>query len=96
MAAPILWAPGILSSFLQEDLHAHEIRRFSRDWKNGSVRKPFKEVFSLEESLESLKSLENGRTLLCFPESGGSLESLEWTFLKRPLFQKTPLSEPAK
>ena len=43
-----------------------------------------KGVFSLEESLlESLKSLdsleplENGRILLCFPESGGSLESLE-------------------
>ena len=43
-----------------------------------------KGVFSLEESLESLKSLkksleslENGRILLCFPESGGSLETLE-------------------
>ena len=38
-----------------------------------------KGVFSLEESLESLdslKSLENGRILLCFPQSGGSLESL--------------------
>ena len=40
-------------------------------------------VFSLEESLESLKflncleSLEKGRTLLCFQESGGSLECLE-------------------
>ena len=36
--------------------------------------------FSLEESLESLKSLEhleNGQILLCFPQSGGSLESLE-------------------
>ena len=73
-----------------------------------------KGVFSLEESLESLKSpdslesLENGRILLCFPQSGGSLKSLEslnsleslekfkWTFLKRPLFQKTPFSEPEK
>ena len=37
-----------------------------------------KRVFSLEESLEflkslnSLESLENGPILLCFPESGGS------------------------
>ena len=71
-----------------------------------------KGVFSREESLESLKtlnsleSLENGRILLCFPQSGSSLESLEslsslespeklkGTFLKRPLFQKTPFSEP--
>ena len=42
-----------------------------------------KGVFSLEESLESLKSLdfleslENGRILLCFPQCGGSLKSLE-------------------
>ena len=42
-----------------------------------------KGVFSLAESLESLKfldsleSLENGRILLCFPQSGGSLETLE-------------------
>ena len=45
-------------------------------------------VFSLEESLESLKisedlsksleSPENGRILLCFPHSGGSLESLNF------------------
>ena len=37
-------------------------------------------VFSFEESLESLnslESLENGRSLLCFPQSGGSLKSLE-------------------
>ena len=40
-------------------------------------------VFSLEQSLESLislnslESLENGRLLLYFPESGGSPESLE-------------------
>ena len=31
-----------------------------------------KGVFSLEGSLESLKSLEDGRILLCFPQSGGS------------------------
>ena len=45
-----------------------------------------KGVFSLEESpeslnslnsLDSLDSLGNGRILLCFPHSGGSLESLE-------------------
>ena len=69
-----------------------------------------KGVFSLEESLEplkslnSLESLENGRVLLSFPQSGGSLKSLESlssleslenaTSLKRPLFQRTPFSEP--
>ena len=48
--------------------------------KKGIIAKG---VVSLEESLESLKSLnslvslENGRIPLCFPESGGSLESLE-------------------
>ena len=39
-----------------------------------------KGVFSLEKSLESLKSLdslENGRIVLYFPRSGGSLKSLE-------------------
>ena len=39
-----------------------------------------KGVFSLEESLESLnslESLEDGRLVLCFPQSGGSLKSLE-------------------
>ena len=42
-----------------------------------------KGVFSLNESLDSLKSLnsleflENGQVLLCFPQSGGSLETLE-------------------
>ena len=35
-----------------------------------------KGVFSLDESLESQKSLENGRIPLYFPQSGGSLESL--------------------
>ena len=67
-----------------------------------------KGVFSLEESLESLnyvESLENGRILLYFPESGDSLKSLEslnsleslekgGLFWKDPLFQKTPFSEP--
>ena len=39
-----------------------------------------KGVFSLEESLDSLKSLESlkdGRILLYFPQSGSSLGSLE-------------------
>ena len=42
-----------------------------------------KGVFSLEESLESLESLnsleslKNGQILLCFPESGDYLKSLE-------------------
>ena len=60
--------------------------------------------FSLEASLESLKSLEsleNGRALLSFPQSGGfsiistiSKISRNLTFLKRPPFRKTPVSEP--
>ena len=65
-----------------------------------------KGVFSLEECLHSLSSLEslaNGRILLCFPKSGGfsrfsriskdSRISRKWAFLKRPLFLKTPFSE---
>ena len=48
-----------------------------------------KGVFSLEESLDSLESLENGRILLWFPQSGGALKSLEESL--RPLFQKTPV-----
>ena len=56
------------------------------------------------ESLDSLESQENGRILLYFPVwgfskisgvSNFSRISREWTFLKRPLFQKTPFSEPA-
>ena len=45
-------------------------------------------VFS-EESLDSPESLENGRILLCFPQSEGSLDSgLFWKdpFSRRPLF----------
>ena len=54
--------------------------RFHSGPEKGVITKG---VFSLEESLESLKSLnspeslENGRVLLCFPESGSSLESLD-------------------
>ena len=46
----------------------------TQDLEKGIITKG---VFSLEESLESLKSREIGRTLLHFPESGGSLKSLE-------------------
>ena len=66
-----------------------------------------KEVFSLEESLESLnslESLEHGRILLYFTEFGDSLKSLEfskfsrisrkWTFLKDPFSKKTLFFEP--
>ena len=69
-----------------------------------------KGVFSLQESLESLKSLdsleslENGPDSPLFSTVWGfsklsriskfSRISRKWTFLKRPLFQKTPFSEP--
>ena len=64
-----------------------------------------KGVFPLEESLESLKSLdslqslENGRILLCLPQSEGSqkslkslncLESLEIDFSEKTPFPKDP------
>ena len=98
---------GILDNFLVVSLAGMVIMLLilikSIGTEKGSLRKG---VFSVEASLESLKnsldSLENGRTLLCFPESGGSLESLnsleplETDFLKRPLFQTTPSSEPEK
>ena len=62
-------------------------------------------IFTTLESLKSpnsLESLEDGRNLLSFPQPGPggfsinsriskfSRFSREWTFLKRPLFQKTP------
>ena len=56
-----------------------------------------KGVLSLEESLESLKSLnalENGQMVLCFPDSGDcveSLESLKSLDLKKTPFPKDPL-----
>ena len=69
-----------------------------------------KGVFSLEKSLESLKSLKFSRisrkwsdsplfyTVWLFSRisriSKFSRISRKWTFLKRPLFQKTPFSEP--
>ena len=59
-----------------------------------------KGVFSPEESLDSLnslESLENGWFLLCFPQSGGSLESLEslnsLESLEKGLFWKDPFSK---
>ena len=53
-------------------------------------------------SLNSLESLQNGRILLCFPQSGDPLESLEiskfsrkWNFSEKTPFPKDPLfSEP--
>ena len=39
---------------------------------------------------QTLESLENGWIVLCFPQS----VSRKWIFLKRPLFQKTPSSDP--
>ena len=66
------------------------------------VSSPEKSLESLK-SLNSLESLGNGRNLLSFPQSGGSLETLEsriskfsrisrkWTFLKRPLFRTRAL-----
>ena len=57
---------------------------FRRQFTSGSEKGVImKGVFSLEESLEALKplnsreSLGNGQILLCFPQSGGSLEVLE-------------------
>ena len=52
-----------------------------------------KGVFSQEESLEplnSLNSLEHGRILLCFPRSGDSLESLENWVLPEDYCKKDP------
>ena len=51
-------------------------------WQSSGPEKGVttKGVFSLEESLKSLDSLDtlkNGRNVLCFPQSGGYLESLE-------------------
>ena len=69
-----------------------------------------KGVFSLEESLESLRSLDSLEMVgfsfvlqslgVLYKNSRSSKFSRisrisrKWTFLKRPLFQKTPFSEP--
>ena len=56
-----------------------------------------KGVFSLEECLESLESLEHGQILFCFPQSGDSLdclESLEDGLFWKTLLLKTPFSKP--
>ena len=69
-----------------------------------------KGVFSLEESLESLESLNSLESLEKWSDSPlfstvwgfsrtsriskFSRISRKWTFLKRPLFQKNPFSEP--
>ena len=54
-----------------------QLNNKSRDRKKGSLRKgSFHWKNKSLESLKSLDSLENGRILLYFPESGVSLESL--------------------
>ena len=76
----------------------------SRDRKKGVITKG---VFSPEESLESLKSRPFSRISGKWPDSPLfstvwgfskisriSKFSREWTFLKRPLCQKNPFSEP--
>ena len=60
-------------------LHTHACTPARLHWSGPEKGVITKGVFSLEESLESLKSLEsleNGRILLCFPQSRASLESL--------------------
>ena len=54
---------------------SRRVLRHNPQRKNGVITKG---VSSLEESLKSLnslESLENGRTLLCLPQAGDSLES---------------------
>ena len=67
---------------LKESLHSNKgaTHQEASGPEKGVITKG---VFSLRESLETLKSLnslaslEDGRLLLCFPQSGDSLESLE-------------------
>ena len=71
----------------------------NRDAQHKFLQHHAKGVFSLEESLESLKSLDPlFSTVWGFSKisriSKFSGVSRKWTFLKRPLFQKTPFSEP--
>ena len=83
----------------EKEKNSRAARTGDRNRRNhfpGTVRSIFQEpksgpgkgvitkgVFPLENSLESLKSLNsleslgNGRNLLCFPQSGGSLETLD-------------------
>ena len=68
------------SRFQPQDTERQIRSNFRRIRKKGVITKG---VFSLEESPESLKSLnsleflEDGRILLCFTEFGDSLKSLE-------------------
>ena len=70
---------GVLQggSVREKNITSSGIEHFERQLHSAIITKG---VFSLEEPLESQKSLEslkNGRILLCFPQSRDSLESLE-------------------
>ena len=59
--------------------HVHKILRFRGGALGGGECRFYfygRADFS-EKSLNSLESLENGRILFCFPQSGGSLETPE-------------------
>ena len=85
----------------QTSPHATSKLLVSKKQKSGPEKGVItKGVFSPEESLESLhspESLENGRILLCFQESGGSLESLKSLnsveSLEHGLFWEDPFSK---
>ena len=74
-------------------------RHYERGFFNGGISR-------ISKISKFSKSLENGRILLYFPQSGGSLEYLEsqnslesrdtrkWTFLKWPLSKRPLFSEP--
>ena len=70
-----LWAWDFSEHYHIAKAALHESGAPTRDLEKGVITKG---VFSLEESLESLDSLKFSRI------------SRKWTFLKRPLFQKTP------
>ena len=57
-------------------MHFRDRKRghYERGLFSGGISRISKESL---DSLESPESLDNGRILLCFPESGGSLETLE-------------------
>ena len=93
------WTPGLTWCTACTPL----LRVFGSAKSGPEKRVITKGVFSLEKSLETLKSLnslqslENGRNLLSLPQSGGSLETLEsLNSLESPengLFWKDPFSK---